>query len=186
MAATSVPLIPERFGQLLRRSLQQRLGTGVGGPGMARWELLVGPSLQAEGLGVQRDGSTTRVRYVATANWSLVRLTPREVVANGFERTIDAYNIPPNQFFASEASREATERRLAETLAEDVVRRVAVQFRNMREGAPRAPLIDPVETPAPLPEPVLPGSQGRILDPGADNALGGGLGGGIGPGGLPR
>ena len=51
LAATRVPVIPERFGQLLRRGLQERLSMGAppgGVPAEAtRWELLVGPSLAA-------------------------------------------------------------------------------------------------------------------------------------------
>ncbi len=179
LAAMRVPVIPERFGQLLRRGLQQRLGTGVAGPQAARWELRVGPSIQTEGIGVQRDGSVTRVRYLATANWQLVRLAPaQEIVANGFERALDAFNVPPNQFFASDVSRDAAERRLAETLAEEVVTRVAVRLRT--GGAGR--LIDPVETPAPLPDTLSRGIGPGAVDPGS-SGFGGDLRGGIGTGG---
>ncbi|MGG5810779.1 LPS assembly lipoprotein LptE [Falsiroseomonas sp. CW058] len=178
LAATRVSLIPERFGQLLRRGLQQRLGTGVGGPQVARWELRVGPSIQTEGLGVQRDGAVSRVRYVATANWWLVRLsTPPETVANGFERAIEAFNVPPNQFFASDSSRDAAERRLAEMLAEEVATRVAIRFRTGVTGGTSS-LIPPVEVPAALPERLVPGGPG-LLEPGA-GTIGGGLGGGVG------
>jgi LPS-assembly lipoprotein len=173
LSAVRVPVIPERFGQLLRRGLQQRLGTGVSGPSAARWELRVGPSLQSEGIGFLRDGAATRVRYLATANWQLLRLSPnQEVVASGFERALDAFNVPSNQFFASDVSRDAAERRLAETLAEEVVTRVAVRFRTGQAG----PLIPPVETPTPLPD-----TLSRGVDPGPSGALGGGLGGGLGP-----
>jgi len=112
MAATRVAVIPDRFGQLLRRALQQRLGQGRGESVAARWELLVGPSVSGEAVGIQSDGAATRVRMIATANWTLLRLTPRETVANGFERTLDAYNIQGVQLFAADASREAMERRL--------------------------------------------------------------------------
>jgi LPS-assembly lipoprotein len=174
LAAVQVPVIPERFGQLLRRALQQRLGTGVAGAQAARWELRVGPSVQSEGIGVLRDGSVTRVRYLATANWQLLRLGPTpEVVANGFERAQDAYNVPPNQFFAADVSRDAAERRIAETLAEEVVTRVAIRFRTGTAG----PLIAPVETPAPLPDTISRGVSPGVVEPG----VGGGLGGGLGP-----
>jgi LPS-assembly lipoprotein len=174
-AATRVGLIPDRFGQLLRRSLQQRLSAG--GPAAARWDLLVTPSFAAEGMGVQPDGAVTRVRYTATANWTLNRVTPRETVANGFERTMDAYNIQPSQFFSADMSREAMERRLAEQLADEVVTRLAMRLRNLQGGAaPR--LIAPVATPPAAPEPMLPV---RPIG-GASPGLGGDLEGGIGPG----
>lgn len=178
MAATRVALIPDRFGQLLRRALQQRLGQGPGGPVGARWELLVGPSLAGEAAGIQSDGAATRVRILATANWTLLRLTPRETVANGFERTLDAYNIQGVQLFAADASREAMERRLAEQLADEVTLRLAMQFRRLREGG-TGQRIEPVEAPVPLLQPVpLPGSTTL---PSPVEGLSGGPASGIGP-----
>jgi LPS-assembly lipoprotein len=186
MAATRVALIPERFGQLLRRGLEQRLGAANGGRAVpARWELVVGPSLAAEGIGIMQDGAATRVRYIATANWTLLRLNPRESVANGFERAIDAYNIQPNQYFAADVSREATERRLAEQLAEEMAMRVALRFRGLRNGEP-GQLIEPVQTMQPMTDPALPAGRGGPAVPVPSGAMPGGLGGGIGPGGAVR
>ena len=176
LAATRVQLIPERFGQLLRRGLQQRLGRDGQAP--ARWELLVGPSLAQEGIGILLDGTVTRGRYIATANWTLVRVTPREIVASGFERAIDAYNIPPNQYFAADASRDAAEHRLADTLAEEVVTRLAVRFRDLQSGAPPR-LVPPVEQPAPAPQDGMAPPAGLII-PGRGGGASGGLDSGIG------
>jgi LPS-assembly lipoprotein len=176
LAATRVPVIPNRFGQLLRRALVQRLSGGTNGAATARWELLVGPGIAGEAVGIQRDGSATRVRNIATANWTLVRLAPREVVANGFERAIDAFNIEGSQFFAADASRDAMERRLAEQLAEEVVVRLALQFRTLRDGA--APQrIEPVQTPPPMPEPTIPAVPGGLPVPGSGEGVGGPTGG---------
>lgn len=131
-----VTIIQERFGQLLRRALYQRMGQSVSGPGQALYELRLSPSVQAEGVGVQRDGTATRVRYMGTANWLLARIgPPPETLASGIERSIEAYNIPPNQFFAADSSRESAEQRLAELLAELVVTRIAVDFRRREAGA---------------------------------------------------
>ena len=177
MAATRIALIPDRFGQYMRRALQQRLGQGSGEAVAARWELLVGPSLAGEATGIQRDGAATRVRTIATANWTLLRLTPRETVANGFERTLDAYNLPGVQFFAADASRDAMERRLAEQLAEEVVLRVAMQFRRLREGG-TGQRIEPVEAPAPMHQ-SLPLPGGSTL-PSPVEGLSGGPASGIG------
>jgi LPS-assembly lipoprotein len=183
LAATRVPVIPERFGQLLRRGLQDRLAMGAPAGGVpaeaTRWELLVGPTLAAEGIGIQQDGGATRVRTIATANWTLLRLAPREVVASGFERTTDAFNIQGTQFFAADASREAMERRLADQLADEVVIRVALQFRNLRAGtAPQR--VGPVQTIPPLPQ-AAPPLTGLVppVEPG--QGVIGGPTGGIGP-----
>lgn len=134
LAAVQVTLIPERFGQLLRRNLQQRLTIGAA-PRAPRHELRVQPSLLGEAVGIDREGSATRVRSIATARWALVRIGPPEaVVASGFERSLDASNVPTNQFFAADSSREAAERRLADALAQEVVTRVALALR--RQAGP--------------------------------------------------
>jgi len=183
LAATRVPVIPERFGQLLRRGLQDRLAMGAPPGGIpadsTRWELLVGPSLAAEGIGIQRDGAATRVRTIATANWTLLRLSPREVVASGFERTTDAFNIQGTQYFAADSSREAMERRLAEQLADEVVIRVALQFRNLRAGtAPQR--VAPVQAIPPLPQ-APPPVTGLVPPAEPGQGVIGGPTGGIGP-----
>lgn len=136
LAAIHVTVIPERFGQLLRRNLQQRLTIGAT-PRAPRHELRVSPSLLGEAVGIDREGSATRIRGIATARWALVRIGPPEaVVASGFERSLDASNVPTNQFFAADSSREAAERRLADTLAQEVVTRVALALR--RQAQPPA------------------------------------------------
>ena len=132
--AVRVGLIPERNGQLLRRELEARLGSRNGGA--ARYDLRVGLAYGVEAQGFARDGTPSRVRITATANWFLYDLNvPPRLVANGTERAFDAYNIPQNQFFAGDTSRDATERRLVEQLADDVVRRLAIRFES---GPPRA------------------------------------------------
>ncbi|WP_439599457.1 LPS assembly lipoprotein LptE [Falsiroseomonas sp.] len=136
LSGIRVTVIQERFGQLLRRALYQRMGQDISGPAEARYELRLSPSLQAEGIGIQRDGTATRVRYIGTANWLLARPgPPPETLASGVERATEAYNIPPNQYFASDSSREAAEARLADLLAELVVTRIAVDFRRRSAGA---------------------------------------------------
>ena len=144
-----------------------------------RWELLVGPGLAAEGIGIQRDGAASRVRTIATANWTLLRLAPREVVASGFERTTDAFNIQGTQYFAADSSREAMERRLADQLADEVVVRVAMQFRNLRAGtAPQR--VAPVQTISPLPQ-AAPPVTGLVPQAEPGQGVIGGPTGGIGP-----
>ena len=121
-----VGLIVERNGQLLRRHLEQRLGrTGV----PAKYDLRVGLAYGIEVQGFERDGTPSRVRITATANWFLYDTnTPARLVATGVDRTFDAYNVPENQFFAADTARDAAERRLMEQLAEDIVQRLAVRF----------------------------------------------------------
>jgi LPS-assembly lipoprotein len=128
-----VGVIPERNGQLMRRRLEERMGSGGALP---RYDLRVGLGYGIDQQGFRRDGTPSRVRVTATANWFLYDANqPPRLVARGTERAFDAYNIPENQFFAAEASRQATERRLIDQLAEDIVRRLSVRF---EAGPPQA------------------------------------------------
>lgn len=121
-----VGLIAERNGQLLRRALEQRLGNGGA---QMRYDLRVGLAYGIELQGFARDGTPSRVRITATANWFLFDVgAPPRLVANGTERAFDAYNVPENQFFAADTSRDATERRLLSQLADDIVLRLALRF----------------------------------------------------------
>ena len=128
-----VGLIPERNGQLLRRNLEQRLGAGSA---QMRYDLRVGLAYGIDLQGFARDGTPSRVRITATASWFLYdTASPPRLVANGTERTFDAYNVPENQFFSADTSRDATERRLLDQLADDIVRRLAIRFES---GPPTA------------------------------------------------
>jgi len=138
----------DRFGQLMRRDLHRRLeGTVPGTP--ARYQLTVGVSFSSELLGFRRHGTVSRIRYVATANWTLATLSvpPRIISRSALPfRTLDAYNVPDLQFFAADTSREAMERRLVDLISQEVVREVAIALRRHlatdrpAEAPPPAPL----------------------------------------------
>ncbi|HEY4252440.1 MAG TPA: LPS assembly lipoprotein LptE [Roseomonas sp.] len=126
LSAVRVALVGERNGQILRRALQQRLQS-EGVP--ARYDLHTAISFGTDVQGYRQDGTPSRVRYTATANWQLFTLdTPPRPLTRGTERAFDAYNIPENQFFASDISSEASMRRMMDQLAEDMTRRLAVWF----------------------------------------------------------
>ncbi|MCW8087162.1 LPS assembly lipoprotein LptE [Sabulicella glaciei] len=135
LATVRVALMPERFGQVMRRYLQRRLeGSRPGTP--SRYILYVATTSEVEPLGFRQDGTATRVRTVMTANWSLTTdAIPPTLVDQGRERTLDAFNIPDLQFFAAEASREAMDRRLVEELGDRVVEAVALSLRR-RQATP--------------------------------------------------
>ncbi len=135
LAAVRVGNIPERSGQLLRRDLQRRFeGVRVGVP--ARYALQVAVTYAVEPLGYRRDGTITRLRYVATGNWSLSTLSvpPRQIAVSAIPtRALDSFNIPDLQFFAADSARDAMEARLVDQLAEDIFRRVALELRRERQ-----------------------------------------------------
>ena len=133
LGAIDVAIIPERSGQLLRRALRERLWAG--GQSSPRYTLTLGLQLAAEPEGYRTDGLPTRIRYNATANWYLAtKEAPPRMVLTGSERAMDASNIPDNQFFAGDASREAMISRLIDQLAEDIVTRLAVRLQEQPTG----------------------------------------------------
>jgi LPS-assembly lipoprotein len=125
LAGIYVPVMPERSGQLMRQALQQRVegsSTGV----QKRYELTALFSVVGEGVAIQRDNSTTRVRLVGVANWTLRDLTPnRAIMTAGIARTVDGYNILNQQFFAADLESDVVQRRIAEALADQIVMQVA-------------------------------------------------------------
>lgn len=136
LAAIIVGNIPERFGQLLRRDLERRLDPRNSGRA-ARYLLQAAVSFNVDSIGYRRDGTVSRQRYTATGTWALSTLSvPPERVAGSTipVRAIDSYNIPDLQFFAADSSREALERRLAETVGEEITRQLVLALRQRVVG----------------------------------------------------
>ena len=127
-----VALIGERTGQLMRQALQRRLeGTGEGRA--KRYELTASFGIAGEGIGIQRDNSSTRIRFVGTSNWTLRDLTPqRTVLTSGVARSLDGLNVLNQEFFAADLETETIQRRLAELLADQVVQQIAIYMRQKR------------------------------------------------------
>lgn len=136
LSAVYVPVIAERAGQLLRQALQRR--TEGSGSGVAkRYELVAAPSLATENIAIQRDTSTTRVRLVGTATWSLRELNLQHtVLLAGTNRVVDGYNILNQQYFAADLESETVVKRTMETLADLIVTRVAAFFDGRGSGTP--------------------------------------------------
>lgn len=125
LASVQVALIPERSGQLLRRTLQHRLGSGYGVT--PRYDLRAALQIGVEQEGFRRDGAATRSRYVVTAPWQLyTTAVPPVLVASGAETSADAWNLPDNQFFAADVASEAAQRRLIDLISSDIVEKVAI------------------------------------------------------------
>jgi LPS-assembly lipoprotein len=52
----------------------------------------------------------------------------------GAVQRFDAFNIPENQFFAADISRDSSMGRLVDGLVEDMVRRMVLEFRRLGEA----------------------------------------------------
>ncbi len=119
MTAIRVGPIPERQGMLLRQALQARFERE--GSGGAKYDLTVLYSISYEGIGYRRDDAISRQRMMASANWVLRDSgTSRAEITRGHARAMDAYNILDNEFFASDLSGEAAQRRLADAIADQI------------------------------------------------------------------
>ena len=130
LEAVYVPVIPERSGQLLRQALQ-RLMAGSSSGVAKQYELVAVPVLVGEGVAIQRDSSTTRIRLVGTCTWSVRQLNLQHtVLLTGVDRVVGGYNILDQQFFAADLESETAVRRIMETTADLIVTRVATYFRN--------------------------------------------------------
>jgi LPS-assembly lipoprotein len=128
MQAVYVNIIPNRAGQLLRQALQQRLA-GSDGDVAKRYTLSVQFSEALEQLGIQSDNSFTRQRDIGRANWALSPLSnATSVLAKGNVRAVDGYNVIDEQYFYMDLSEEATQRRLADALADQIVIGLGVYF----------------------------------------------------------
>jgi LPS-assembly lipoprotein len=135
LAAVFVPVIPEHTGQFLRQALQQRL-EGAGSGVAKRYTLNAGYAIASDALAIQPDTTASRVRLIGTAPWTLmtVGLTPKPLTT-GQGTVVDGYNIIGQQYFAAQIENETVTRRMAETLADQIVTQLAVYFRRQALGA---------------------------------------------------
>jgi LPS-assembly lipoprotein len=124
-----VDVIANRNGQLLRQALQQRM-EGEGSEGSKHYELSVALSFTGEAVGIQGDTSSDRTRYIGTARWTLKQ--PGDLgtkIVSGSVRSVDGANVIDEQFFYSDLSSEAIQRRMGDNLADQIVERLAEYFR---------------------------------------------------------
>ena len=134
LSEINVLLMPERSGQLMRQALISRLQRG--GTGVARrFDLAVQYSLAGEAIAIQPDNSTSRVRLIGTARWTLTAQDgQRRTVTSGAVREVDGYNIINQQFFASELTSNAVQERIANALAEQITMQLALHFSRQTSG----------------------------------------------------
>jgi hypothetical protein len=133
LAAINVPVMPERINQLMRQALQDHLDRfGLDVP--KRYDLSAPIALSGEGVGIDPTSNVTRVRYVATTNWTLRRKDPAQaLVKNGTARVLDGVNVIGSQFFAADQETDVEYRQFASTLADQVVLQIAGYFDAQRE-----------------------------------------------------
>jgi LPS-assembly lipoprotein len=127
LAAIRVAPTGDRAGQLLRQELQARFDHGEA---LAkRYELVAAFALTEDLVGIQSDTSATRLRFIASASWSLRTLSTAPVVlTSGTSRSLDGANIIDQQYFELDLAGETVTRRLAASLADQITIQVAAYF----------------------------------------------------------
>jgi len=122
--------IPERTGQILRDTLQDDLQR-QGAPVAQLYTLNVNYGIAAQGIGIQTDTSSTRVRFIASASWTLAPIgQPGVALAHGQAISEDAENTVVNQYFGQELETNTINQQLADELAAQITDQVAVFFKN--------------------------------------------------------
>ena len=120
-----VAIIDGGPGFALREQLTGRLGPADA----ATHRLEVELRLARTGVALTQQDVTTRYDVVGTATYRLVPLAGGLPVTSGVVRAITGYSAPEAKAasaFASQAALEDAERRLAVTLADDILRRLAL------------------------------------------------------------
>lgn len=128
LAEISVALLPERTGQLLRQALQERFQRSGLAPAH-RYDLTVNFSIAGDPIALQPDSSNVRIRFVGTASYQLTSRDPgRRTLTKGTARSVDGLNIYDQQLFAATLETEVVQQRIAEAVADEITRQLAIYF----------------------------------------------------------
>lgn len=129
MEQVAVSNIPERPGQMLRISLETKLHA-TGAPVTEIYALNVIYSISTSDIGVLQDSATTYSRMQATAHWSLVPIgDPAHPLTTGMATGLDSQNIIDEQYFAQDLGTDTINQHLADMVAAEITRQIAIWFR---------------------------------------------------------
>jgi LPS-assembly lipoprotein len=118
--------ISGKSGYLMTNALRDRLPARGSDPAVYRLEIKLDDSIQ--GLGVRTDDTITRERRTLRARYQLVDLSDGEVVLDataGSDAGIDVVNSE----YATIAAENSALERLSDTLADQIVTRIAIYAR---------------------------------------------------------
>jgi LPS-assembly lipoprotein len=128
LASIDVAIIPDRPGQLLRQALQDHFASDGGGS--HRYRLITSFYIAGENVNILTNNSASRVRLIGTANWQLLARDPAAAkLTSGTSRAIDGYNVFSAQYAAAIMDNEAVQKRIAESVADQMTLQLATWFR---------------------------------------------------------
>jgi len=129
LAAVEVATIADRPGQELRQALQERFGSDASAT--HRYVLTASYGIAGEAVGVQSDNSSTAVRMKGIVNWTLkTRDSEGRTLTSGSAQSLDMLHLFADQTFGQLLATEATQKRMADALADQVAMQLAVWFNN--------------------------------------------------------
>ncbi len=127
LAQVDVAPIAGKNGWLMTNALRDRLPSRGDAPATFRLEIKLDDSIQ--GLGVRRDDTITRERRTLRARYQLVNLADGEVLLDASAGSDEGIDVVGSEYATIAAENSAVER-LTETVADQIVTRVAIYARN--------------------------------------------------------
>ncbi len=126
--------IADRAGQQLRQAIEDQMQV-AGAPTQQLYVLTVNYGINQQGIGVQADSATTRVRFIANASWRLSPIgQPGIALASGQASTEDALNIVDQQYFAQTLETNTVNGQVANEISGQIVSQVSVYFKAHQAG----------------------------------------------------
>ena len=126
LGAVEIAPIEGKAGWLVANALRERLGAG--GRSAPRYRLQVKLDDQITGLAVRRDDSVSRERRTLRARYQLVEIGKDTVVLDATAGSDAGIDVVGSEYATIAAESTALER-LSETVADQIVARVALQAR---------------------------------------------------------
>lgn len=131
LAAIEVALIEDRFGQVLRHRLRDRLAPGGAAADRLYW-LEVEYRRNVDELAFRKDETATLARLTYDARYTLRR--GDAVLTSGESRAISSYDLLRAPYATVVAERDAEER-IAQQLADEIALRLGMYFADRGDGA---------------------------------------------------
>jgi LPS-assembly lipoprotein len=137
LGTVDVAPIEGRSGWLVANALRDRLGAGGQQQSNARYRLAVKLDDQIIGLGVRSDDSISRERRTLRARYQLVDAAQGTVLLDATAGSDAGIDVVGSEYATIAAENTALER-LSETVADQIVARVALYARRTPAAAPTA------------------------------------------------
>ena len=133
LSNVSVGPIEGKAGWLVRNAIVDRIGDHGGS---ARYRLDIKLDDQIEGYGIRADRTTTRERRQLRARYQLIDTADKDKMLIDTTAGSDVGIDVVNSEYATIAAEQTALERLAETVADQIITRVALQTRKSGEAKP--------------------------------------------------